>query len=618
MSNSDTLFSLLERGAERHPQNVYLATARDTRTYRETYDAALRQAAVLAAQGIKPGDAVAIYAGRSFDMVASLYALLLLGANVIPLDMNEPQDRIANLLDRIEARWVVTDADALPTRLEARQLSLRPASGDFAAFDLAQRPHVAPQSTALTFFTTGSTGQPKGIELSHTALLSGQTWLQSAIPLDPTDRQMFRTTIGVTNLFRELFWPALSGASCFLLDDGQHADISAHVDAVASHGVTVIGAVPILIDTMVATASRSGDLSGLRHVICTSDVFLTEHLKRFREAMPGARIYNVFGLTEAPYIAWQACDDLRLLDRQVPIGSAADLSSVVLGEDLKPVPTNMIGRLYVAGDGMLARYWADPALTAARCIDIDGVRHFDTGDMAFKDDNGVLHLSGRSEYLVKVGGQRVDIFDVEQALAEIDGVHDVCVLPYEMGGGVRRLAAWIGAKPGTMVEEKQVRRLLAGSLKSYMIPTEIRFVDALPRTHNGKVDKKKLELSLRQSAAFDDADGTEKTADQKLSDIICAVLNITGFELDDSIISLGGDSISAFLISVRANEIGIQIEPTTMLSGTIGDAFNAPRRAVGAGFAKSADVQRNVHSLDSYGWSETEINALFARLKEDV
>jgi len=531
MNNSDTLFSLLERGAERTPDNVYLATAHDTQTYQETYTAALRQAATFSAAGINPGDAVAIYAGRSFGMVASLYGLLFLGANVIPLDINEPHDRIANLLERIEARWVVTDANTLPASLEARQLSLRPASSDPVSTGPVQRPDVAPQSTALTFFTTGSTGQPKGIELSHAALLSGQNWLQSVMPLESTDRQLFRTTIGVTNLFRELFWPALSGASCFMLDDGQHADIAAHVAAVASHGVTVIGAVPILIDTMVATASDPAELSGLRHVICTSDVFLTEHLKRFRDAMPGAKFYNVFGLTEAPYIAWHACNDPLLLDRQVPIGSAADLSSVVLGEDLKPVPVNITGRLYVSGDGMLSRYWADPALTAARCVDIDGVRHFDTGDMAFMDGEGVLHLSGRSEYLVKIGGQRVDIFDVEQAVAEIDGVREVCVLPYELGGGVRRLAAWIAAKPGMMVEEKQVRRLLAGTLKSYMIPTEIRFVDVLPRTHNSKVDKKKLELSLGNSAVTENTAGAEMTTDEKLSDIICAVLNITRFEL---------------------------------------------------------------------------------------
>lgn len=615
MDKGNSLFCLLESSAKTYPTNVYVASIQGKHTYQETLDAALRQAKVYADAGVSPGDPVALYSGRSFETVSSIYALFLLGANVIPLDVNEPQDRVQLLLSKVAPDWVVEADGQVAASIGATSLQLAGVDKSAAAFDLSKRPNVQSDATALTFFTTGSTGQPKGIELSHGAIHSGQSWLQSAIPLAQTDRQLFRTTIGVTNLFRELIWPVMAGASFYMLEDGKHADVTAHVDAVANHGVSVIGAVPILIDAMISTAAAPTELAGLKHVICTSDVFLTEHLKRFQDAMPAAKIYNVFGLTEAPYIAWHACDGGFIEGRQVPIGQAADLSSVILNDDLVPVDANVTGRLYVAGAGMLTRYWADTALTDARCITLSGVRYFDTGDMAFKDVEGVLHLSGRSEYLVKIGGQRVDILDVEHAIAAIENVAEVCAIPYDLGGGVRRLAAWIAAKDGETVEEKQVRRILAGTLKSYMVPTEIRFVDGLPKTHNGKIDKKKLEQSLINSRK---PESTAETPEDKLSEIIRSVLNITRFELYDSVISLGGDSISAFLISVRANEIGIQVEPTLMLTGTIGDAFNAPRKAVVESFKKSSDKPREVHNLGAYGWSESEIQSLFNGMKEEA
>lgn len=583
------LFDLLAERARQSPEAPYLLSADGANTFAQVHVGALRRAARLAKMGVTPNARVAVVAGRSPAVVEAIFAALGLGANVIPLDVDEPKDRITALHARIHPDLTLIEDEMDPRAFGPGCIPLADAdSSGSATPDLAGG---ASDATAFTFFTTGSTAQPKGIELSHRAVISGQRWLQSAIPLGPRDRQLFRTTLGVSNLLRELIWPILAGCPTVLLPAGKQADPVAHADAIDRFGATIVAAVPLLIEAIIAQRRAAASLRTLRRIICTSDTFTVAQYRRLQDELPETSFYNIYGLTEAPYIAFHACDRGMPDGGMVPIGRAADLTPEVLNDQREPAAPGDTGRLFVHGDGLLTRYADDPTSTAARFLERAGVRLFDTGDFAWRSADGLLHLTGRSEYLLKVGGKRVEIADVESSLRSLAGVGATCVAPFSIGGGTSRLAAWVVAAQGVTLDEQGLRRSLSGLLPPHMVPSRIRFIDHLPLTYNGKIDRMALSALEATPVPGDDRDGD-------LRRLVESVLGTSRLDDSRSLVELGGDSISALLIGVRAGELGWTIDPAGLLTRPLREALTQARplrRAI----ASDLEHSSTKHGTDS-------------------
>jgi acyl-CoA synthetase (AMP-forming)/AMP-acid ligase II len=607
------LFDILAERAAATPSGVYLVHGGGKSTFEDVYAAALRRSRWLSSRGISLGTTVAVVAGRSVATVETIFALLRLGANIVPLDQHEPAQRVSGLVDAANPAFAISEATLRQSvtggRREMAWIDINETSS--VNDPVGGRPNVPDDATAFTFFTSGSTGRPKGIELSHRAVAAGQRWLHSAIRTTSADRQLFRTTLGVTNLLRELIWPVVGGFSAYLLPDGASADVAAHVAAIDSGAVTIVGTVPILVDALISARRTSGSLASLRTIICTSDRFTAEQLRRFAAELPGAHIYNIYGLTEAPYIAMFDCASSAATGDSVPVGLPAELRPLILDDNLERVRTSEVGRIYVSGAGLLTRYWNDSMLTDSRFVTIGGANYFDTGDFGHVDNAGVIHLAGRSEFMIKIGGQRVDVFDLERAFTSVCGVAEACVVPVDIGGGVKRLAAFVVADGVEPVTERDIRATLARSVPDYMLPSLLRFTDRLPRLHNGKLDRQ--GLASRLSKAKDSVPLMPDGA-PPLEALIGSILNASRLDLASSVVELGGDSISAFLISVRAYEMGLQIDPAVLISRSIADAISS---AIPAPIAATAPTPRRsgqIEQLSDYGWSADEIDALRARL----
>jgi len=602
------IFDLLEQRARVSPEDVYVIDSAREHTFNEIFSRAEARADGLYLRGMREGDTAAVVGSRSVAVIETLFSLLKLGVTIVPLDIDEPPERVQSLLARVAPRFVLVEEDAAVNAPDGTQVLPIPAdAGSHRDERLASASGGG--ACAFAFFTTGSTGMPKGIELSHDAIISGQQWLQRTLALTSSDRQLFRTTLGVTNLLREVIWPVLAGCGCCLLPRGKHNDISAHVEAIDRLRVTVIGTVPILVDALISNRAGSESLTSLRRIICTSDVLLGEQLARFQGALPGTDFFNVYGLTEAPYISFHACAKSDAALMSVPIGRDADLTAHVLDEAMNEVSPGTVGRLYVAGVGLLSGYWANRELTKERLLAWRNTLVFDTGDLASRDAEGCIHLAGRSEYLIKIGGHRADVLDLEQTMRGLPHVRDACILPYDIGGGVKRLAAWIVADDDAMLDESGIRKAIAAVLPAYMIPTVIRFIEELPRTHNGKTDKVALIKALQPDHASGD---TQKP--QSVLEIIASVLNISRLDPQRNIVELGGDSISAFLISVRAHEVGFDIDPSTLLSRPIAEVARAGRSIQPAKQGIGVAQQQALHDLESYGWSPQEIDQLMSAI----
>jgi len=604
------IFELLEQRAKVSPGDVYVIEPTREHTFEDIHARAQARADVFYAQGMREGDTAAVIGSRSVAVIEALFALLKLGVTIVPLDIDEPVQRVRSLLARVAPRFaVVEEGVALDAPSGTQVLTIdADVQGRIASSGEVGSPASrGADACAFTFFTTGSTGLPKGIELSHSAIISGQRWLQRALALAPSDRQLFRTTLGVTNLLREVIWPVVAGCGCCLLPRGKHNDVAAQVETIDRLKVTVIGTVPILVDALITNRSGSRSLTSLRRIICTSDMFLGEQLARVQTALPDAMLFNVYGLTEAPYISFHVCSASDAALAAVPIGRAADLTAHILDEAMNEVEPGTVGRLYVSGIGRLSGYWANPELTRERLVTWHETQVFDTGDLASRDVQGCIHLAGRSEYLIKIGGHRADVLDLEQTMRTLPDIRDACIVPYDIGGGVKRLAAWIVADHDALLDESGVRKAIAGVLPAYMIPTMIRFVEALPRTHNGKTDKAALVRLLQPEGGSGDA-----PKPQSVLEIIASVLNISRLDPQRNIVELGGDSISAFLISVRAHEAGFDIDPSTLLARPIAEVALAGRRVSRAAQESGAAAPNALHELDSYGWSQHEIDQLLS------
>lgn len=600
------LFDLFATRAAAAPSDIYLIDAKGQRTFAQVHAAALARSRWLKQQGVAPGSTVVVVAGRSFETVETLFALLRLGANIVPLDHHEPAQRVSDLIEITKPAFILS---AAAPGHGANWLDINAPVPAEAGDDGADE--VAGDAIAFTFFTSGSTGRPKGIQLSHTAIAAGQIWLQSYFKASTADRQLFRTTLGVTNLLREIIWPVVGGFSAYILPDGASADVAAHVEAIDAGAVTIMGTVPILVDAIISARKGPGSLGSLRTLICTSDRFTVKQLRRFTAELPRAEIYNIYGLTEALYIAVFDCARGVIAGESVPVGAPAELRPIVLDDNLEPAGTSEIGRIYISGTGILARYWNDPVLTDSRFVTLGDVRYFDTGDYGHIDDTGTMHLAGRSEFIIKIGGQRVDVFDLERAFTVIAGVAEACVVPVDIGGGVKRLTAFVVADSTSTVTEHDLRSALARSVPDYMLPNQIRFTDSLPRLHNGKLDRQGLavRLAVARHNAPPAAEGGAT-----IDALIGTVLNTSRIDPTKTIVELGGDSISAFLISVRAYEMGLQIDPTVLISRSIADAISSAVPATQRQNAPRSERSGQIEHLSDYGWSDDEINVVRSRL----
>ncbi|MGK5638174.1 amino acid adenylation domain-containing protein [Streptomyces sp. URMC 126] len=539
----------------------------DTRlTYGEAEAGADRVAAGLSALGVGPGSRVGLYLSRSARLWPALFGLLRAGAVCVPVDPEDPAERRTRILEFSGAQVVLTERELLgaacPPGVRAVAvedlLSEEPAPSTGA-------PELPADAQAFVFYTSGSTGVPKGVVLSHRALLSGQRWLQRTFPLERGDRHLLRTTLSITNLVREVFWPVLSGGTAVVVPPGEHKDPDRLVRWIDEGRVTTLMVVPALLAGMLENP-RFASVTSLKYVFCSSDAMPGPLAEKFFAAGPRARLFNVYGLTEALYASYWECLPGVVHDGFVPIGRPAELTPLILDDELRPVPAGDAGEVCLTGTGMAEGYDRLPDLTAAKFTDSPHGRLFRTGDLGRLTADGRLELLGRLDDQVKIAGYRVELGEVEARLREVPGVTGAVAAGRRGAGGHQRLVAYLTCS-GTPPTAASLRAHLAGRLPEYMIPAAFTLVDTIPLTHNGKVDRRALAERDGTRLELTEAHHPPRT---ELERYLCGlweeVLSLPRVGIHDDFLALGGDSIQGFLISAKANTRGLGLSSTQFFS----------------------------------------------------
>ncbi|MEV6521861.1 amino acid adenylation domain-containing protein [Longispora sp. NPDC051575] len=515
----------------------------------------------LRGRGVRPGHRVAVALPPALDLVAALLGILRSGAAYVPLDADDPADRLAYVLADARPTAVLTTADtALPGDTPRWTVD------DLLTGPVGTGPAATPDDPAYVIYTSGSTGRPKGVVVPHRAIVNRICSLNSLYVLAPDDRVLQKAHIGFDVSVEEIFRPLAEGATVVLARPGGRRDPAYLAATVRDRRITTVDFVPSMLAAFLREPAAA-ECADLRRVQCGGEAMPVDLPCRVAETL-GVPLYNLYGPTEAAVdvTQWLCADDPDAA--RVPIGRPVpNTRAYVLDADLGPVPTGVIGELYVAGTQLADGYLGRPALTAERFVadpyGPPGERMYRTGDLAAWLPGGMLDLVGRADDQVKVRGFRVELGEVEAVLRRLPGVVDAAVAATADPGGDRRLVAYLvgGPAPAT------VRRHVAALLPEHMVPGAVLALPALPRLPNGKVDRAALpEPDVRGTTT---GRAPRDPGEEALCRLYSEVLSVASIGVEDSFFDLGGHSLlAARLISRVRSVLGVEL--------TIQTVFEAP------------------------------------------
>ncbi|MER6029499.1 amino acid adenylation domain-containing protein [Streptomyces sp. NPDC001851] len=563
------LHRLVGGHAARTPGAAAVVSPAGTLTYGELDTAANRLAHHLLAQGVTVDRPVAVCLPRTPELIVALLAVLKAGGAYLPLDANYPAARLTHMLDDSGAAVVITRHGMLPETVTATRRVVELDRQRTAIDSLpshAPRTVVAPDNLAYVLYTSGSTGVPKGTMTSHrnvTRLVFGLDHLG----LGPGRRILAAAPISFDASTFEIWGALAHGGTCVLHPDGV-PEAHALFAVMREHRVDTAWLTAALFNAVLDSGPEQWP--PLRHLVVGGEALSAGHVRRALARLPGTSITNGYGPTESTTFACchEIPADLPAEVHSVPIGRPiGNTQAYVLGPGLEPVPVGVEGELFLAGPGLARGYLGRPATTARHFLPNPygppGSRLYRTGDLARWNPDGTLQYLGRTDHQLKIRGHRIEPGEIEATLRRHPAIHNAVVVPYRTSAGDQELAAHAVLVPGRTCSAEEAKEFLAGVLPRYLLPARILFLDALPLTANGKVDRRALPDPADHSPA-PPAEDTPAGAgaspagpsgptptEERLTAIWAEVLKKDGIGLDDDFFELGGHSLRATQIISR-------------------------------------------------------------------
>ncbi len=549
-----TLPELVAAQVARTPAAPAVGTHGNWLSYRQFWDAVTTLAGRLSAAGVGPERVVGVCLERGVDLLVAVHAVVAAGGAYVPLEPELPDARLALLVDDTHAAAVIC-ARRDRTRFEGRGVALIDPGEGRAAAGL---PTVPVDCLAYVLHTSGSSGLPKGVQVSHRAVVNRLRWMQSAFPVGPGDRVLHKTPFGFDVSLWELFWPLTVGAAVVVAEPDAHRDPWRLCDLIRDERVGTVHFVPSMLGPFLDHVEDGGRVPGLVRVVASGEALTPELVGRFLRLLPHVELHNLYGPTEAAVdVTWQP---LPAVTEVVPIGRPVDNTRLaILDRADRPTGVGAVGELHLGGMQLARGYAGRPGQTADRFRpdpDGNGERLYATGDLARWRADGTVEYLGRMDDQVKIRGVRVEPAEAERALRAHPAVAAAAVLPRS-----GELVAYVVPAAGALTTA-ELHRHLTARLPVHLVPARYVSMAEFPLTANGKLDRSAFPDPVRGRSGVPDhfvapAPGPQRT----LAEIWGAVLDVARVGAHDNFFDLGGDSIMSLLVVARAAKAGLRITP---------------------------------------------------------
>lgn len=615
-------------------------------TYAELDERARALAAQLLDWGVRPSDAVGLRVHRGVEQYVALYALLYAGATYVPVLPDLPAERVGVMMEDAECSLLLhgpglhpLSAQELNPQEPQRHANLPQHTLPLLSTDDSTRAPAAEElpgvktgldEDAYVLFTSGSTGRPKGVAISHRAIDNRLRWQQHQIPVGEGDRVLHKTPISFDVHVWELYWPLAEGAAVVIAAPDGHRDPAYLARVIAEQSVTAVHFVPTMLSALTSSPAARRILADagfgrdreqpLRYVVCSGEALQKDQVQAAGEVL-GVYPLNLYGPTEAAVDVtfWETSTDPQR--ESVPIGEPVwNTGTLILDPTGHPVPVGVTGELHLSGVQLARGYKNNPQATAAAFVEQapagalallngESQRLYRTGDLAcweiLPDGRAVIGYRGRTDYQIKVRGQRLELGDIEMALAAVEGVSASVALLYR---GLREPALAAVLEVGDVSAERAeqlveaAREHCAQVLPDYMVPTLWHTLPALPVSPSGKADRKLL-ASLDLTPQTSEAEGPHGLLEQQLCSIIAGVLGRERFGVDEDFFASGGHSLAALeVIAAVEEQLGLRVSIGALFAHPTVQALAASiagERGEGAEFARVLPLREQPTAHDA-------------------
>jgi len=554
------LHTLFETQVERTPSAPAIVYGDITLSYGDLNVRANRLAGYLRSLGVGRGSRVGLCVERSAEMVVGMLGVLKAGGAYVPLDVGDPPARLSYMLADASVAALVTHAQTSSrfssyggciVDLDVEANAISAAAGENLDVE------VGPDDVAYVIYTSGSTGRPKGVMGLHRGAVNRLSWMWNAHPYDADERCCQKTTLSFVDSVSEIFSPLLQGIRLVVADAAAAKDPRALAALVSREGITRLVVVPSLMRALLGL--NEAVLSGLecvRHWVTSGERLEPDLESTFRARFPKAVLLNLYGSSEVSADVTFFDTSERGERRGSLIGRPiSNTRTYVLDSHMNAVPIGVPGELYVGGAGLARGYLDRADLTAERFIanpfrEESDSRLYKMGDVVRYCADGVLEYLGRVDHQVKIRGHRIEIGEVEAALAGCPGVREAAV----MAEGGDRLIAYYVALGEATVAVKDVREHLARTLPDYMVPSAYMAIDELPLTASGKVDRKALPAPNGERQVETEYVAPRTELEQRIAQIWREVLRVEKIGAHDNFFALGGHSLLAAQVLSRLRQ----------------------------------------------------------------
>ena len=588
------LHAAFEAEAARTPKSIALRFQGAELNYRDVNERSNQLAHYLTKKGLGPGMLAGVSIERSPEMVVALLATLKSGAAYVPLDPSYPIERLGFMVEDAQVTCVVTNKE-IRKRLPDRVRNVIELDSEAELID-KESPHnpsldLSGIERGYVLYTSGSSGQPKGVEGTHAGAINRMRWMWERYPFEAGEVCCQKTNLGFVDSVWEIFGPLLAGIASVILPAEVVRDPEELLRSLAAEGVTRMVVVPSLLRGLLDHAPNLGErVPQLKLWSCSGEALSGELLRRFRAGFPEATLLNIYGATEVSADAtWHEAGE-KDTGATVAIGKPISNTQVyVLDRQRNPVPVGVRGEIYVGGEGLALGYWNRAELTAERFVENpiapeESQRLYRTGDLGRWRGDGEIEYLGRVDGEVKLRGMRIDLGEIESVLMAYAGVREAAVEREEEGGEARLVAYLVRGEGGETPDGRELRRHLRVKLPEHMVPARFVVMEQFPLLPSGKVNRKALRATAGVPLAEQGMAPPRSETEQALAEIWKELLKVEEVGVEQNFFELGGHSLLVLQVMARIRrKFGLEMPVRTM--------FEEPTIAGLAAAVEKADAQ---------------------------